>query len=441
MNHAILIKPKTITQSFFTLTFTSPSFQFEYHYYPAILLSTSSKGVFNWTNGASSHVTTINGSLGSFHPTQMMLTKKLHAYGKFQHNYELIIKHNVENGVGQHSIYFVFFLLGQDDAPAENALDLFLQKKTTIFDAATFLNNSFSEKSNNIYYTTEKTKDHVFVFPKVILVKNEILRNITGTPKPSSQIYREILLSEHVFESNRIPIEYGKEQIIEPISSDIHVLPAKPKEGFATTTEQTCYPVDDKGETYAQVVIGTGTLDGSKQVDALEDTQMMFAYAVLTIVMFFGIVTITNAAVTHAVVSNNTFLKILICFFSFSFFVVGLSIPIAKMHQRKKEGRDKMKISTASANLIGFVFLSAWGYMLIAYSPFWVFEKPDTIKPYLLGIGENDIHKQNVSDIIVWCLSPFFPFLSWAPGKSTTATAAAATVTGTAVASSTGTGP
>ena len=411
MNHAILIKPKTITQSFFTLTFTSPSFQFEYHYYPAILMSTSSKGVFNWTNGASSHVTTINGALGSFHPTQMMLTKKLHAYGKFQHNYELIIKHNVENGVGQHNIYFVFFLLGRDDAP-ENALDLFLQKKTTIFDAATFLNNSFSEKSNNIYYTTAKTKDHVFVFPKVILVKNEILRNITGTPKPSSQIYREILLSEHVFESNRIPIEYGQEQIIDPISSDIHVSPAKPKEGFATTTEQTCYPVDDKGETYAQVVIGTGKLDGSNQVDALEDTQMMFAYAVLTIVMFFGIVTITNAAVTYAVVSNNNILKILICFLSFSFLVVGFSIPIAKMHQRKKEGRDKMKISTASANLIGFVFLLAWGFMLIAYSPFWIYDNP---KPYLLGIGDNDIIKSKQVSDIVWFFSPFFPFLSWVP--------------------------
>uniref|UniRef100_A0A6C0HJK5 Uncharacterized protein n=1 Tax=viral metagenome TaxID=1070528 RepID=A0A6C0HJK5_9ZZZZ len=418
MNHAILIKPKTITQSFFTLTFTSPSFQFEYHYYPAILMSTSSKGVFNWTNGASSHVTTINGALGSFHPTQMMLTKKLHAYGKFQHNYELIIKHNVENGVGQHSIYFVFFLLGRDDAP-ENALDLFLQKKTTIFDAATFLNNSFSEKSNNIYYTTAKTKDHVFVFPKVILVKNEILRNITGTPKPSSQIYREILLSEHVFESNRIPIEYGQEQIIDPISSDIHVSPAKPKEGFATTTEQTCYPVDDKGETYAQVVIGTGKLDGSNQVDALEDTQMMFAYAVLTIVMFFGIVTITNAAVTYAVVSNDNILKIIICFLSFSFFVVGFSIPIAKMHQRKKEGRDKMKISTASANLIGFVFLLAWGFMLIAYSPFWIYDNP---KPYLLGIGVNPIIKSKPVSDIVWFFSPVFPFLSWVPDTATTGT-------------------
>jgi hypothetical protein len=341
----------------------------------------------------------------------MMLTKKLHAYGKFQHNYELIIKHNVENGVGQHSIYFVFFLLGRDDAP-ENALDLFLQKKTTIFDAATFLNNSFSEKSNNIYYTTAKTKDHVFVFPKVILVKNEILRNITGTPKPSSQIYREILLSEHVFESNRIPIEYGQEQIIDPISSDIHVSPAKPKEGFATTTEQTCYPVDDKGETYAQVVIGTGKLDGSNQVDALEDTQMMFAYAVLTIVMFFGIVTITNAAVTYAVVSNDNILKIIICFLSFSFFVVGFSIPIAKMHQRKKEGRDKMKISTASANLIGFVFLLAWGFMLIAYLPFRIFENP---KPYLLGIEDNDIIKSKQVSDIVWFFSPFFPFLSWVP--------------------------
>ena len=416
MNHAILIKPKTIAQSFFTMSFTSPSFLFEYHYYPAILMSTSSKGVFNWTNGESSHVTTINGALGSFHPTQMMLTKKLHAYGKFQHNYELIIKHNVENGVGQHNIYFVFFLLGQDDAP-ENALDLFLQKKTTIFDAATFLNNSLSEKSNNIYYTIAKSKDHVFVFPKVILVKNEILRNITGTPKPSSQIYREILLSEHVFESNRIPIEYDKEQIIEPISSDIHVSPAKPKEGFETT--QTCYPIDDNEKTYAQVVIGTGILDGSKQVDALEDTQMMFAYAILTIVMFFVIVTVTNVVATQVVLmpadNHRLISKILICFLSFSFFAVGVSVPIAKFGNKQKEGKDKMKISTSSANLIGLIFLLAAVFMWLGMVPFMF----DTPNPYLLGIGDSKITTTYDSSFKDKFKTIFYPFLLWKPGTTT----------------------
>ena len=419
MNHAILIKPKTIAQSFFTMSFTSPSFLFEYHYYPAILMSTSSKGVFNWTNGESSHVTTINGALGSFHPSQMMLTKKLHAYGKFQHNYELIIKHNVENGVGQHNIYFVFFLLGQDDAP-ENALDLFLQKKTTIFDAATFLNNSLSEKSNNIYYTIAKSKDHVFVFPKVILVKNEILRNITGTPKPSSQIYREILLSEHVFESNRIPIEYDKEQIIEPISSDIHMSPAKPKEGFETT--QTCYPIDDKGETYAQVVIGSGKLDNdSKQVNALEDTQMMFGYAVLTIVMFVGIVTITNLIATQAVIQDNFYLKIAICFLSFCFFAVGFSVPIAKLGNMQKDGKDKMKISTSSANLIGFVFLLAWAFMLMGMSPFssLFFTDPHH---YLLGIGDAKIKKSDATNPLAWVATCFYPIFLWESAGTGTAT-------------------
>lgn len=413
MNHAILIKPKTIAQTFFTMSFTAPSFHFEFHYYPAILMSTSSRGVFNWTNGESSTVNTLTGALGAFHPTQMMLTKKLHTYGRFHHNYELIIKHNVENGVGQHNIYFIFFLQGRDDAP-ENALDLFLQKKTTIFDASAFLNDSFSERSNNVYYTIDKTKDHVFVFPKVILVRNEILRNMTGTPKPATQIYREILLSEHVSESNRIPIEYNKEQIIEPVSSDIQVSPAKLKEGFATTT-QTCYPVDDKGETYAQVVIGSGTYkDGDdKAVGALEDTQMIFAYGILTLIMmlFIGLFTswAAGSTVMEPVKKTRMTYKFLIAFLSFAFFAVGFSVPIAKLGNRKKGGKDKMKISTGSANLIGFVFLFASMIMFFATLPFrW------DPHPYVVGIG-NDAAKKNNPVNIEPYLFFVFPFLAWGP--------------------------
>ena len=408
MNHAILIKPKTISQTFFTMSFTAPSFQFEFNYYPAILMSTSSgqKGVFNWTNGASSTVNTLKGALGSFHPTQMMLTKKLHSYGKFHHNYELIIKHNVENGVGQHNIYFVFFLQGRDDVP-DNALDLFLQKKTTIFDAATFLNNSFAERSNNIYYTVAKTKDHVFVFPKMILVKNEILRNITGSPKPASQIYREILLSEHVSESNRIPIEYDKEQIIEPISLDIQVIPLiKLKEGFETIT-QTCYPVDDSGETYAQVVIGSGTYsDGDeKAVAALEDTQMMFAYSILSVIMIVFIGGVTNITAAYATSKNNNWIKGLLVFFAVSFFAVGVSIPIAKLANRKKDGKNNMLISMASANFIGFFFLFSAMIMGIAVLPF-KFKKPTL----LYDFGDIVIDD---SDKVHTFFSIFFPYLNW----------------------------
>ena len=414
MNHAILIKPKTISQSFFTMSFTAPSFQFEYNYYPAILMSTSSRGVFNWTNGESSTVNTITGPLGSFHPTQMMLTKKLHAYGSFHHNYELIIRHTVENGVGQHNIYFVFFLQGRDDGP-ENALDLFLQKKTTIFDATAFLNPSFSERSNNVYYSTAKTKDHVFLFPKMILVKNEMLRNITGTPKPASQIYREILLSEHVSESNRIPIEYDKELIIDPVSTDILVSLAKPKiEGFGTTT-QTCYPIDDNGKSYSQVVIGTGTIDGTKQVDALEDTQMIFGYVVLATFMFIIVVCVSNYATTMAVISDNLLIQIFICFLTIAFFVIGFSIPIAKLHQKQKEGRDKMHISTSSANLIGLIFLLSSFYMGFATLPF-RFDSFEKAAPYLAGLSlQNKLKRKEDMNVMVRFFTVFFPFLAWEP--------------------------
>lgn len=408
MNHAILIKPKTITQSFFTMSFTAPSFQFEFQYYPAILMSTSSRGVFNWTNGESSTVNTITGALGSFYPTQMMLTKKLHAYGKFQHNYELIIKHNIKNGAGQHNIYFVFFLQGRDDDAPENALDLFLQKKTTTFNAAAFLNDSFSERVSNVYYTTAKTKDHVFVFPKVILVQNEILRNITGTPKPASQIYREIILSEYVSESNRIPIEYDKEQIIDPISSDILASPVKLKEGFLTTT-QTCYPIDDSGETYAQVVIGSGTT----AVGALEDTQMMFAYGLLTVVMipFIGGITSVLAGKTVITKDKTTrqIYKFVLAFFSFAFFAVGVSVPLAKLGNRNKGGRDKMDLSTASANLIGFIFLFVAFIMFVFCFPFYM-KNPEL---YVYGIDGVVIEENKNPNLLETFMYKFFPYMKW----------------------------
>jgi len=436
MNHAIFIKPKTVAQSFFTLSFTAPSFQFEYHYYPAILVSASTRGVFHWTNGKSSEVNTLTGPLGSFYPTQMMLTKKLHDYGKFQHNYELVIKHNVENGVGQHNIFFVFFLQGRNDAP-ENALDLFLQKKTTLFDAAAFLNPSFSERSNNAYYTSAKTKDHVFLFPKVISVKNDILRSITGTPKPATQIYREILLSEHVSESNRIPIEYDKEQIIDPVSTDILVSLVKPKEGFKTPETaiaaaiaaaigtpavaaktgdvmQTCYPIDENDKTYSQVVIGTGSLDDSgRQNDALEDTQMSFAYAVLTISMFVIIVPLANIVATMSI--GIPVLQGVYIFLCVAFLAIGIALPTAKLHQKHKEGRDKnMHLSASSANIIGLTFLMAFAFMFFPQRLLFRGDDFHSIKPYLMSFNNVDfVYVKDELNRFMKFVGWFFPIVHW----------------------------
>jgi len=98
-----------MAQKLFTLSYTSPSYTFEVNYIPALLKSASTRGVFDWVNGEVSEIDNVKGSLGSLHPTQMMLTKKLHSIRGFDHTYELIVKHSVQ-GYGQNVVYFVFFL-------------------------------------------------------------------------------------------------------------------------------------------------------------------------------------------------------------------------------------------------------------------------------------------------------------------------------------------
>ena len=280
MNHAIVIKPKNMAEKLFTLSYTSPSYTFEVNYIPALLKSASTRGVFQWFNGEASVIENTKGSLGSLQPVQLMLTKKLHNIRGFDHNYELIVKHSVQ-GYGQNIVYFVFFLQGSEQGP-ENALDLFLEKKSQTFDAETFLQSAFQSNTSNSYYQTEKTKQHVFIFPTVLSVKNKSLHAITGTPKPASQVYQEILLRDFVLESNKIPLEYDKERIVEPISQDIKIVMRSKdvKEGFGGMT---CYPVDEDDKTYAQVVIGSGEYDkqGKHEVQALEDTSMMFGYGMM----------------------------------------------------------------------------------------------------------------------------------------------------------------
>lgn len=355
MNHAIVIKPKNMAEKLFTLSYTSPSYTFEVNYIPALLKSASTRGVFQWFNGEASVIENTKGSLGSLQPVQLMLTKKLHNIRGFDHNYELIVKHSVQ-GYGQNIVYFVFFLQGSEQGP-ENALDLFLEKKSQTFDAETFLQSAFQSNTSNSYYQTEKTKQHVFIFPTVLSVKNKSLHAITGTPKPASQVYQEILLRDFVLESNKIPLEYDKERIVEPISQDIQIVMRRKdvKEGFGVPTNgMTCYPVDEDDKTYAQVVIGSGKNDDGEAVQALEDTQMIFGYGLLFLLMviiggIFGSILFASACHVY-----NGALR----WFSYLLFPaclsIGIGIPVAKLSDTYDK---KMQISASSANLIGFVFI------------------------------------------------------------------------------------
>jgi hypothetical protein len=83
-----------------------------------------------------------------------------------------------------------------------------------------------------------------------------------------------------------------------------------------------------------------------------------------------------------------------------------------------------MNISTATANLIGLVFILACAFMFIACTPFY----KDDPKPYLLLIGEISIKKKEISGKpLLWFASIFFPFLTWETGTTTPAPAAAGT--------------
>jgi hypothetical protein len=393
MNHAIVIKPKNMAQKLFTLSYTSPSYTFEVNYIPALLKSASTRGVFDWVNGEVSEIDNVKGSLGSLHPTQMMLTKKLHSIRGFDHTYELVMKHSAQ-GYGQNVVYFVFFLQGSEQGP-ENALDLFLEKKSQTFDAGTFLQSAFQSNSNNAYYQTEKTKQHVFIFPTVLSVKNKSLHAITGTPKPASQVYQEILLRDFVLESNKIPLKYDKERMVEPISQDIQIIASRKevKEGFGIPIDgMTCYPVDEGDNSYAQVVIGSGDFEkeGGKSVQALEDTSMIFGYGllflllVMTIGPFGSFLLAQSCIVKGGIVPNIRWIS----YFLFAGCLsVGMAIPIAKLGNN-----DKMKISAASANLIGFIFIFIYIILWFSMGLTWTLQKSfsDTLTENIKSCVRNE---------------------------------------------------
>lgn len=352
MNHAVVIKPKSISQKLFTLSHTSPSFEFKVKYVPALLRSYE-RGGFDWINSEVSQVENVKGPLGTLRPSQVMLTKKLHGYGSYDHNYELIIKHNLsQSGVGQNDVFFVFFLQGVQNGP-ENPLDSFLEKKTETLDVETFIKPSLNSRSGNVYYRTDKMKHHVFVFPTVLSVKNESLHKITGTPKPSSQVYREVILRDFVFESNNIHLEYGKEKLIEPVSQDVVMQQMKTaEEGFQNMT---CYPVDEDGETsYAQVVIGSG-----KDTQALEDTSMMFGYGVLFFILFiFGGLIGYLGAYSYGGTNDVGFYCFCILYLAFLF--LGIFFPAAATDDKLLKD-----VSKPTANVIGYTFL-------VLYATGWV---------------------------------------------------------------------
>jgi len=147
----------------------------------------------------------------------------------------------------------------------------------------------------------------------------------------------------------------------------------------------------------------------------LEDTQMIFAYGILTIIMILFIGLFTSWAVGSTVMiadkNRRGFFKVVIAFLSFAFFAVGFSVPIAKLGNRKKSGKDKMNISTGSANLIGFVFLFACLIMFFATSPFYL-KNP---QPYIVGLEEGAVIKKVNLEWYELMLCSLFPYLAWEP--------------------------
>ena len=292
MSHAILIKSSppsltSLTSSLFS-TSTTPSFSFTVSYSPAELVSssssTTSQGAYQWSNAESSHVENTHGSLGEMKPTNVFLTKRLHQYPGYNHSHELIIEHNaspISHSYGQRKVFFVFFLQYNPDLLVENELDQFLNGKSTTISLQSLLQNSWKNNGANAYYQTHASKEHVFLFPTIIPVKTPKLQEVTGTPKPAGQIYRNIFVQTHMnwMESNQSTTnpKYHKERTIIPTSYDVQIQtqssPTTQQEGFGVTTQdmEDVFNGDNKDNTLECEVADLGD---DQQIVAIESDKL-----------------------------------------------------------------------------------------------------------------------------------------------------------------------
>ena len=139
----------------------------------------------------------------------------------------------------------MFFLQYNPDLLVENELDQFLNGKSTTISLQSLLQSSWKNNGANAYYQTHASKEHVFLFPTIIPVKTPKLQEVTGTPKPAGQIYRNIFVQTHMnwMESNQSTTnpKYHKERTIIPTSYDVQIQtqssPTTQQEGFGVTTQ------------------------------------------------------------------------------------------------------------------------------------------------------------------------------------------------------------
>jgi hypothetical protein len=383
MSHAILLKPASSGTTLFSNAQTQ-SFGFKARYDPVVLLKSSStvtgRIVFDWTVDEHSLLENHKGPLGISKPTSLYVTKQLHQFKGFPHAYELVVEH--VNTQGNRKVFFVFFLQLKAGATKsytelDRLLDSTDSKKS--FDLQSFVQSAW--KGQNVYYQTT-SKDHVFVFPTVIPVSNKKIFEMTGTPTPAAQVYREIFLQDKLLDLSHKTAEKARERTVVPLSQDVVVLPFKKTapstvEGFgeisnnikinsegknkmhriqytdsnngstSTDADLHCYPVDDDEQVYENYVF---------QHDGIMDGTYMTSF----FMVFLVSIPICAVLAYNAVKPSEDYYIYGFAFIHLVFLIIGITLSSIAHVQRTKKEKHK---SANTLLFVGLIFLILWFVM------------------------------------------------------------------------------
>lgn len=383
MSHAILLKPASSGTTLFSNAQTQ-SFGFKARYDPVVLLKSSStvtgRIVFDWTVDEHSLLENHKGPLGISKPTSLYVTKQLHQFKGFPHAYELVVEH--VNTQGNRKVFFVFFLQLKAGATKsytelDKLLDSTDSKKS--FDLQSFVQSAW--KGQNVYYQTT-SKDHVFVFPTVIPVSNKKIFEMTGTPTPAAQVYREIFLQDKLLDLSHKTAEKARERTVVPLSQDVVVLPFKKTasstvEGFddisnnikiksegknnmhriqytndngtnSIDADLHCYPVDDDDQVYENYVF---------QHDGIMDGTYMTSF----FMVFLVSIPICAVLAYNAVKPSEYYYYIYgYAMIHLIFLIIGITLSSIAHVQRTKKEKHK---SANTLLFVGLIFLILWFVM------------------------------------------------------------------------------
>lgn len=383
MSHAILLKPASSGTTLFSNAQTQ-SFGFKARYDPVVLLKSSStvtgRIVFDWTVDEHSLLENHKGPLGISKPTSLYVTKQLHQFKGFPHAYELVVEH--VNTQGNRKVFFVFFLqLKAGATKSYTELDRLLDStdSKTSFDLQSFVQSAW--KGPNVYYQTT-SKDHVFVFPTVIPVSNKKIFEMTGTPTPAAQVYREIFLQDKLLDLSHKTAEKARERTVVPLSQDVVVLPFKKTapstvEGFgdisnnikinsegknkmhriqytdsnngstSTDADLHCYPVDDDEQVYENYVF---------QHDGIMDGTYMTSF----FMVFLVSIPICAVLAYNAVKPSEYYYIYVYAMIHLVFLIIGITLSSIAHVQRTKKEKHK---SANTLLFVGLIFLILWFVM------------------------------------------------------------------------------